>query len=274
MSHAPLNTNPKGCSFKIGTTGWIAVSLVAGGAVVLPFYFQAPSLNAPPESKPMKIQGEPISSSRETNTANGRVAEEKRRKKRYPKPASFQQRMVEYEVSQGSGSDQNATQSFAANPAKVVFTRAQLAALPETPLPPGCQRVGFDTLAAFKFEVTKEMADGSANPALASALTKAQLPANIKALDNKTVAIRGFLLPLKMDEGLAVEFLLMRDQNLCCFGAVPKINEWINVRTEKGVKPVMDQPITVIGRLRVGEIRKNGYLTGIYSLEAEKTYAL
>jgi len=61
--------------------------------------------------------------------------------------------MVEYEVSQGSGNNQNAAQSFAANPAKVVFTRAQLAALPETPLPTGCERVGFDTLATF-FPVT------------------------------------------------------------------------------------------------------------------------
>ncbi len=116
------------------------------------------------------------------------------------------------------------------------------------------------------------MADGTANPALASALTEAQIPATIKAFDNKTVAIRGFLLPLKMDEGLAIEFLLMRDQNLCCFGAVPKINEWIHVRTEKGVKPVMDQPITVLGRLRVGEIRENGCLTGLFQLEAEKIY--
>ena len=82
------------------------------------------------------------------------MADSKPRKKRYPKPASFQRRMVEYEVSQGGGSNQYAAQSFAANPAKVVFTLAQLAALPETPLPPGCERVGFDTLAAF-FPVTR-----------------------------------------------------------------------------------------------------------------------
>jgi hypothetical protein len=90
-------------------------------------------------------------------------------------------------------------------------------------------------------------------------------------LDNKSVALKGFMLPLKVEGGLVTELLIMRDQSMCCYGAVPKINEWVSVKmTSKGVKPIMDQPITMFGTLRVGEMRENGYLVGIYQLDGEK----
>jgi hypothetical protein len=38
----------------------------------------------------------------------------------------------------------------------------------------------------------------------------------------------------------------------------------------KGVKPIMDQPIAVIGTLHVGPTQENGLLTGIYTLDGEK----
>ncbi len=51
---------------------------------------------------------------------------------------------------------------------------------------------------------------------------------------------------------------------------MPKINEWVSVRmTSKGVKPVMDQAVTLYGKLKVGEIRENGYLVGIYEMDGE-----
>lgn len=90
-------------------------------------------------------------------------------------------------------------------------------------------------------------------------------------LDGKKVIVQGFLLPVKMDDGLTVEFLLMRNQSMCCYGVPPKINEWITVRMKgKGVKPVMDQPIAVAGTLHVGPIQENGLLTGIYTLDCER----
>ena len=67
------------------------------------------------------------------------------------------------------------------------------------------------------------------------------------------------------------ELLIMKDQSMCCYGAVPKIHEWVSVKMSgKGVKPVMDQPVTLQGKLHVGEMRENGYLTGIYRLEGER----
>ena len=218
------------------------------------------------------VRGEPITPLAQTNSPISSAAAEPRpQKKKFPKPASFQHRMVEFHVRQSDATKAGEGQTFGGNPAKVVFSPAQLAALPETPLPPGYQRIGFDTLSAFPFEVTAEMAEGSNNLAIASAVTRAKIPAAVLALDRHLVAVRGFLLPLKMNNGLAFEFLLMRNQNMCCFGSVPKVNEWIAVRTKnEGVKPVMDQPLTVLGTLRVGDLRENGYLVGIYQIEAEQ----
>lgn len=79
------------------------------------------------------------------------------------------------------------------------------------------------------------------------------------------------MLPLKVEGGLITELLIMRDQSMCCYGTVPKINEWVSVKmTGKGVKPIMDQTVTLYGKLHVGEIRENGYLVGIYQMDGEK----
>ena len=79
------------------------------------------------------------------------------------------------------------------------------------------------------------------------------------------------MLPLKVEEGLVTEMLIMRDQSMCCYGTVPKINEWVSVKMEgKGVKPVMDQAVTMFGRLKVGEIREYGYLVGIYEMDGDR----
>lgn len=247
------------------------------------FWARGPLRTKLPASRPLAaIRGEPINPVAETNpsalpsstTSNAPLSEAaaaraRRFRRSHPKPASFQHRMVEFQVSQVEGTNGQTPSGFGGNPAKVIFTAAQLKALPETPLPAGCERVGFETLSSFPFEVTGEMADGSTNLAAASAATRKKIPAAVRALDNHFIAIRGFLLPLKMNNGLAIEFLLMRNQNMCCFGSVPKVNEWICVEPQgEGVKPIMDQPITIIGRLRVAQIRENGYLVGIYKMQA------
>jgi len=82
------------------------------------------------------------------------------------------------------------------------------------------------------------------------------------------------MLPTKMDKGLVKEFLLVKDAMMCCYGAMPKVNEWIVVKMNgAGVKPLMDLPITFEGKLRVGEMFENGYLTGVYLLEGDQMQA-
>jgi len=131
--------------------------------------------------------------------------------------------------------------------------------------------VGFELLAAFNYDVPDDAPAGTNAPAKPVAPPKDQIPANVKAFDKQRVALKGFMLPLKVEGGLITELLVMRDQSMCCYGTVPKINEWVSVKmTGKGVKPIMDQAVTLYGKLHVGEIRENGYLVGIYQMDGEK----
>ena len=131
----------------------------------------------------------------------------------------------------------------------------------------GYEGVSFDKLASFAYEVPLDPVTNKVE----LAKLNAQIPARIKSLDKKLVAIRGFMLPLKVENGLVTELLIMRDQSMCCFGTVPKINEWINIRMAgDGVQPIMDQSITLMGQLKVGEVLENDYLVGIYEMEGDR----
>ena len=126
--------------------------------------------------------------------------------------------------------------------------------------------LGFDKLSSFKYEVP----DDSSKPA-PSGDPDQQIPSTVREFNNKRVALKGFMLPLKVEAGMVTEMLILRDQSACCFGATPKINEWVSVKmTGGGVKPIMDQAVTLYGTLKVGAIRENGYIVGIYELNGEK----
>jgi hypothetical protein len=135
--------------------------------------------------------------------------------------------------------------------------------------------VGFDSLAGYPFEVTDDLMGPVTNDVEAvAAKSNGQIPASVRALNRRPAAIKGFMLPLKVEGGLVTELLIMKDQSMCCYGVTPKINEWVSVKmTEKGVKPMMDQPVTLMGKLHVGEMRENGYLIGIYRMDGEKMEA-
>lgn len=131
----------------------------------------------------------------------------------------------------------------------------------------GFLQVGFERLASFHYMMPDEISETDQPPA-------DQFPKTIRELDQKPIALRGFMLPLKVEQGLVTEMLLMKDQSMCCYGTSPKINEWVSVKMkEQGVKPIMDQPVTLLGKLQVGEMRENGYLVGVYQMDGEKMEA-
>jgi hypothetical protein len=129
----------------------------------------------------------------------------------------------------------------------------------------------FATLASFPFKVTPEVADANDNLDIAALHTREQIPDSVKVLSGKSAAITGFMLPVRVEGGLTSDFLLLRNQSACCYGVMPRVNEWVIVRMPgKGVKPVMDVPITALGTFHVGEIRENGQLVGIYALDCDQ----
>ncbi|MBX3744118.1 MAG: DUF3299 domain-containing protein [Verrucomicrobiae bacterium] len=128
--------------------------------------------------------------------------------------------------------------------------------------------VGFDELASFEYDLP----DGPVEvEPVAAGKASAQIPEGIQALNEQFVSLKGFMLPLKVEKGLVTELLIMRDQSMCCYGTVPRINEWVSVKmVGQGVKPIMDQAVVLHGTLKVGEMYENGYLVGIYEMAGDR----
>ncbi|MDB6025445.1 MAG: hypothetical protein JWM68_1668 [Verrucomicrobiales bacterium] len=120
--------------------------------------------------------------------------------------------------------------------------------------------LGFDLLAGFKFssyDPIEKVLEG--------------IPANVRSLNNSLVEITGFMVPLRYEDGLVTQFLLMRNQMLCCYGKTPKVHEWVTVEmVGKGIDAIKDVPITVLGTFHVGDVVKNNQHVAIYRLEGEK----
>ena len=130
---------------------------------------------------------------------------------------------------------------------------------------------GFDKLAGFNAIVTYEVVDADKPGFYYAPRLTTPIPDAVKALDGRKVEVTGFMLPLRQEQGLVTEFILLRNQSLCCFGRPPKINEWVHVRMKDGgVKTVMDQPVTISGKLQVAQYKENKTLLGIYQMDGEK----
>ena len=140
------------------------------------------------------------------------------------------------------------------------------ATLPAPAVDNGYLKLGFDLLAGYPFITPNSDGDTKAPPPTG----EEQIPAEVKGWSGKKAVVTGFMLPTKMANGRATEFLLMANQMACCFGAVPNMNDWVVVRMPQGVAVVQDVPISFYGTFRVGAMVENGYLTGIYALDAER----
>jgi hypothetical protein len=140
-------------------------------------------------------------------------------------------------------------------------------ALPPPELEHGCLKLGFDRLAGFKFVAPNydPVADAKGQPPSGDD----QIPSEVKSWNGKDAVITGFMLPTKLENGKATEFLIMANQMACCFGTVPNMNDWVIVKMPQGTEVIQDVPLSFYGRLKVGAIFENGYMTGIYQMDAD-----
>ena len=107
---------------------------------------------------------------------------------------------------------------------------------------------------------------------IASLKLDEQISPRIQAMNGKKVEIQGFMLPLDMSEGNLRTFMLLKDQMACCYGNIPRLNEWVYVRVPKKKKIDIHQDmlLTLLGTLRVGAKFEDEVLTGIYHLELDQ----
>jgi len=129
----------------------------------------------------------------------------------------------------------------------------------------GYRVVDFKQLTKYIFKVPD---DPVTEPAAKEMLGENEIPEDVQALNKQKIALKGYMLPLRTEDGKVVEFLVMANQALCCFGAVPKITEYVSVRMPegRGVNELKDIPITVFGTFKVGAIVENDYVVGLYEM--------
>ena len=129
--------------------------------------------------------------------------------------------------------------------------------------PPGPLATSFKVLAGFK--IPGAMFNAKPGHVLGF------VPASIRKLDGKEVALTGFMLPTRIHNKLVTEFMLMRTQNTCCFGIPPELHEVVEVlKVDNPSKVLMDTPVTVVGHLHVQERWESTFLCSIYQLDAER----
>ncbi len=96
-------------------------------------------------------------------------------------------------------------------------------------------------------------------------------PAWLSELDGKPVRIRGFMFPTFSATDLT-EFVLARDNGICCFVRKPKVYDIIGVTLADGEKTdyIEGRPFDVQGILRIDPAADDNSLTRLYRIEQAK----
>ena len=97
---------------------------------------------------------------------------------------------------------------------------------------------------------------------------RSMLTEKIVALADKSVRIRGFILPSFKQDGLT-EFVLVRDNMECCFGPGAALYDCIMVRMQFGESTSFSvRPVAVEGRFSIEEWRDfDGVVRAIYHIQ-------
>lgn len=131
--------------------------------------------------------------------------------------------------------------------------------------------VSFGQLAGFRFKITEDILSMNTDAQVATGKVLEQIPPDLRKLNEQAVALTGYMLPVKLHEGLVTHFMLLPNTLGCCYGRKPRINDVVIVNTAgKGVKAMKDIPITIAGTFHVGAIRNNDRLIGIYQMDCER----
>lgn len=96
------------------------------------------------------------------------------------------------------------------------------------------------------------------------------LPEQIEAMKDQRIRIRGFILPTPQKRGIKT-FVLVRDNQQCCFGPGAALYDCILVEMEAGKTAEFSiLPVTVEGTFDIQEVRgPDGMHLAIYHLAAE-----
>jgi len=97
------------------------------------------------------------------------------------------------------------------------------------------------------------------------------LPKRVTALAGTAVRIRGYILPSFQQTGLT-QFVLVRDNQECCFGPGAALHDCIVVRMRPGKTAAFSiRPVAVAGTFTIDELRgPDGTHLAIYALDGDE----
>jgi hypothetical protein len=98
-----------------------------------------------------------------------------------------------------------------------------------------------------------------------------RLTPRVRELERQRVRIRGYILPSFQQSGLT-QFVLVRDNQECCFGPGAALHDCVVVRMRPGTSAEFSiRPVAVEGTFRVEERRgPDGRHLAIYALDGER----
>ncbi len=101
--------------------------------------------------------------------------------------------------------------------------------------------------------------------------TRSLLPKRVTTLAGERIRIRGYILPSFQQSGLT-QFVLVRDNQECCFGPGAALHDCIVVRMEPGKTTSFSiRPVAVAGTFRIDELKApDGTHLAIYAMDGEE----
>jgi hypothetical protein len=130
-------------------------------------------------------------------------------------------------------------------------------------------KVAFSQLGGYDFDLPMPKTLREAEDPVG--LLAERIPESIRKLDQEPIVVIGFMVPVEITrEGKLKSFALTQNQAFCCYGIPPKINEWIMVTCADAIEvdTRLDVPVACYGSLEVGGEVDDGYVLGIYRMEA------
>lgn len=132
-------------------------------------------------------------------------------------------------------------------------------------------KLTFAALGSFRYDVPDP--DELRKSATPTKPVKDQIPGKLKEMDGQPVLLVGFMVPIEITrEGKVKTFALTQNQQFCCFGVPPAMNEWVMVTMDEGKTAdyIMDLPVAAYGKLAVGEEIEDGYVLSMYRMTSSE----
>jgi hypothetical protein len=141
------------------------------------------------------------------------------------------------------------------------------AAKPRAPLRPGAKTKALAAAGDRPYDKTFD--DLRFEMRVGEPFRRPMLSKQIEAMSGQKIRIRGYILPTPQRVGIT-EFVLVRDNQECCFGAGAALYDCILVEMKKGMTAEYSiRPVAVEGIFQVREFAIGGRHLAIYHMDAE-----